>query len=310
MTIDCEFSLITESYNLTEGTALASFREAIRRALTEVDREGGGEVLVADVAGGDAVAAVIAEFPDARRVACDGLSYDAAKNRAAEAARGRYVVYLDGDCAPEPGWLAALMGALREGRSEAVCGYTTYRGGYWAKLQSLLDFGFLMPAEAGPAGCYPCNNWAAVRENLLKFPISVDVDLRCSCYVHAQEMIRDERPIHLVPDARVLHDLPPFFQERFRRGADLVAVCWVDPTLPEAKYLDWGWAAVPAFYSKNVRMDWRRLRRCRKELEMSQAGAALAAALIPLIRMADIVGLVRAVRETKQVLKRRQKTAY
>ena len=64
MTIDCEFSLVTESYNLTEGTALASFRETLRRArCDEVDREGRGEILVADVAGGDAVEAVIAEFP-------------------------------------------------------------------------------------------------------------------------------------------------------------------------------------------------------------------------------------------------------
>ena len=60
-----------------------------------------------------------------------------------------------------PGWLPSLLGALREGRAAAVCGYTTYRGGYWAAIQSLLDFGFLMPPKAGPVGCYPCNNWAA-----------------------------------------------------------------------------------------------------------------------------------------------------
>ena len=309
MTIECEFSLVTESYNLTEGTALASFREVIRRAIAEADREGRGEVLVADVAGGDTVAAVIAEFPRARRVPCEGLSYDAAKNRAAEAARGRYVIYLDGDCIPQPGWLEALLGALREERARAVCGYTTYRGGYWAKLQSLLDFGFLMPAKAAPVGCYPCNNWAAKRDELLKNPLIVDEDLRCSCYVHAQDMLRHERPIHLVPEAVVLHDLPPFFQERFRRGADLVAVCWVDPALPEARYLAWGWGAVPAFYWKNVREDWRGLRRCWKDLEMSPASASLAVVLIPLIRMADLVGLVRAVGETKQVLERRQSSA-
>ena len=113
----------------------------------------------------------------------------------------------------------------------------------------------------------------------------------------------------MVPEAVVLHDLPPFFQERIRRGEDLVAVCWVDPTLPEAKYLAWGWGAVPAFYAANVRMDWARLRKCRKHLGMSKAGAAVATALIPLIRIADIVGLVQAVGKTKQVLGRRNQAA-
>lgn len=306
MTIACEFSLVTESYNLAEGTALASFRETLRRATSEVDREGRGEVLVADVSGGDAAAAVIAEFPLARRVPCEGLSYDAAKNRAAQAAHGRFVIYLDGDCVPQPGWLEALLGALREERASAVCGYTVYAGGYWAKLLSLLDFGFLMPAKAGPVGCYPSNNWGATREELLKFPMVEDEDLRCTCYVHAQEMLRVDRPIHLVPEAVAIHDLPPFLRERIRRGADQVAVCWVDPTLPDARYLEWGWGAVPAFYGNTLRQDWRRLRRCWKELGMSRASALLAAALIPLIRLVDLVGMIQAVGETPKALARRK----
>lgn len=52
-----------------------------------------------------------------------GLGYDDAKMMAAREARGGYLLYLDGDCLPQPGWKEAFLGKLRAGAT-AVGGYT------------------------------------------------------------------------------------------------------------------------------------------------------------------------------------------
>jgi len=289
-------SVVTESYNMTEGTALESLRRALAWCTAELAGVGAGEVLLADVDGRPEIGRVLDAFPGVRRVDCAGLSYDAAKNRCVAAARGELVAFLDGDCRPDPGWLAALLAPIRAGEADATCGVTTYAGRFWSAVHTVMDFGFLLPMRERPMDCYPCNNWAARREDLLKQPIPVDPVLRCSCYVHARERARRGAPIRLVPGARAHHDLPPFWQERIRRGYDHVAVCWVDPTLPEARWLARGLAAVPAFYAQNAMFDWRLLRWHGAELGLSRAARVAAAALTPWLRLADVIGLVRALR--------------
>ena len=289
----CEFSIITETYNLVEGAKVKSLRRALEYATSIAERNGAGEVLLADVDGRPEIGEMLKDFPFVRRVPCHGLPYDAAKNRAVEAARGEYVAFLDGDCVPEGAWLDSLLAPLRSGASIATCGYTSYAGGFWAAIQTVMDFGFLLPRESRAVDCYPCNNWASRRTELLARPIPVE-NLRCSCYPHAQAMARRGAPIVMVPAAHVRHDLPPFWAERLRRGWDLVAVCWVDPVLAESRLLRLGLMALPAFYLGNVALDWKRLRSARREVGMSRLQATLALGLMPLLRVIDIVGIVRA----------------
>jgi len=299
MTNSCAFSIITESYNLTEGATLESLRRALAFASATAEVRSAGEVLLADVDGRPEIDRLLADFPRVRRIPCDGLPYDAAKNRAVQAARGEYVAFLDGDCIPEDArWLETLLEPLRSGRAVASCGFTSYAGGFWAALQTVMDFGFLLPRESRAVGCYPCNNWAALRSELVAHPIP-EPDLRCSCYPHAQILERRGDPILLAPGARVRHDLPPFLAERLRRGWDLIAVCWADPQIPEARQLRKGLRSLPAFYGINVALDWERLSRNRRELGMTRAGMILAYGLMPLIRVLDIFGIARALRATR-----------
>jgi glycosyltransferase involved in cell wall biosynthesis len=71
------------------------------------------EVLVIDDGSADATVAAVSAAPLEVRLlrTAGGEGPAAARNRGAAAARGRLLAFTDADCAPEPGWLAALARA-------------------------------------------------------------------------------------------------------------------------------------------------------------------------------------------------------
>jgi hypothetical protein len=257
-----------------------------------VDEHGAGEVLVADSSADPALAQLLErEFPNARRVDAAGLGYDEAKLLAAEQARGRYVLYLDGDCIPSEGWLEHHLTALRAGRP-ATGGFTRYDGGFLGAIGSVLDFGFLLPVEPRVLECFAFNNSGFRRDVILDAP-PPDGQMRCRCYAHAQELRRRGRPVWMVPEARVRHERQPFFRERYRQGFDMVAARWVNPELPGARLVRLGPLAAPIFYGHVVR-DWQRLAGSRKDLELAWWQVVPAAAIAALSRLVDLAGMVRA----------------
>lgn len=291
--MELEVSLVVETYTHGEGSALERTATALGAAAEMVERHGAGELLVADSSGDPELAELLAaRFPRARRVDAVGLGYDEAKTKAAVESRGRFVLYLDGDCIPEPGWLEPHLVELRADAA-ATGGFTRYDGGFLGALESVLDFGFLLPANERPLGCYAFNNSGFRREALLETPIPVG-PMRCRCYAHAQLLARRGTPPRLVPGARVRHERQPFLRERFRQGFDLVASCWTDGALREAALLSLGLLAAPVFYARAVVLDWRRLGVGRRDLGLTRSQAAAGAMLIPLFRLVDLAGIVRA----------------
>ena len=287
-------SVVVESYNHAEGSELERFAESLEAA-TESVRAHDGEVLVADSSGDPELVELLERrFPAARRVATDGLGYDRAKMRAAEEARSPLVVFLDGDCVPDSGWLERHLAALDDG-SHVSSGLTRYEGGFLATLETVLDFGFLLPEQPHALPCYTSNNTGFRREILLETPVP-EGPMRCNCYAHAQLLLRRGTPVRLTPGARVTHERQAFFPERYRRGFDLVAACWVNPSLPESRLLRLGVAATPFFYIREVVNDQRRLQRGRRELGIRPWQVPFAMALLPFLRLADVRGIVRALR--------------
>ena len=287
-------SLVVETYNYREGTSLESLRNALRVATSLPAPADGMEVLLADVTQEPKIAAVLEdEFPSVRRIDGAGLGYDEAKALAAREARGRYIVYLDCDCIPEPGWFEKLLAPLVEGRAVASGGFAYYPGGFFTSLYSMMDFGFLIPHRERHLGCYASNNSAFVRQVLLDIPEPAG-PMRCRCYAHAQELARRGKPVLLAAGARVRHEPPPFLRERLRQGYDMVAACWVDPRLPEARLLSYRVAAAPLFYLKRVRLDWRTLRKHADELGFGVAGRAIAYPMVALLRLIDFIGMLAA----------------
>jgi glycosyltransferase involved in cell wall biosynthesis len=288
-----EVSVVVESYNHAEGSALGRFALALESATELVGRHGDGEVLVADSSGdNDLVELLERRFPHVRRVDAKGLGYDRAKMRAAEDARGRFVIYLDGDCVPDPAWLERHLDGLRDG-AHATSGLTRYEGGFLAALEGVMDFGFLLPEAPRALACYASNNTGFRRELLLETPVP-EGPMRCTCYAHAQLLLRRGTPVRMAPGARVTHERQAFFPERYRRGFDLVAACWVNPSLPETRLLRLGVLATPFFYLREVVNDLRRLRAGHRELGIRRWQLPVAAMLLPALRLADVPGIVRA----------------
>jgi hypothetical protein len=289
-----EYSVIVETHTLNEGGDWNRFRAVLKAALGMMPADGSAQVLVADVSGSPELKKILAEaYPTVRRVPAEGLGYDGAKMKAVEAAAGRYILFLDGDCLPAPGWHEHLLAALRSGRVVACGGYTRYEGGFWAALFSVLDFGFLYPRVARDLKCYASNNCGFVREALLAVPMPV-VSIRCACYYHAQLFQRRGTPMQLIPEARVLHERQPIIRERSRQGYDTIAAGWVDAELPQARWLRWGMLSLPLFYAINIWRDWERVWLGRKDLGLAlwQVGGAFF--LLPLLRLMDVAGMVYA----------------
>ena len=287
-------TIVVESYNFSEDGNLALLARTLRAA-SELQREDPSEreVLITDTARVEVLRPLLESYPSVRRVDATGLGYDDAKFKAVQEARGDYILFLDGDCVPQPGWLDAHVHALASGDAVATGGFTRYEGGYFAAICTLLDFGFLFPLERRSLGCYASNNSGFVRAELLAFPMCGS-DLRCNCYAHAQALLIADRPVVLVREARVHHKTPDFFDERVRQGADAVVACRVNPALREAAWLQFGIAAAPLFYSLAVLRDWRRLATGYRDLELPVWFLPFAAMSFPVFRLVDLGGMVKA----------------
>lgn len=289
-----EVTLVVESYNVTEASSLERLGTVLGAAARMVAEHGSARLFVTDAAGDPALADLLArELPQAHVVDARGLGYEEAKLKAAQEAESEIVLYLDGDCVPGPGWIEAHLAVLRS-KAHATAGFTRYDGGGWqGTIETILDFGFLLPAGDRDLACYSSNNSGFRRSTLLEEP-HPDGPMRCRCFAHAQNLLRRGTPVRMVPDARVVHERVPFVSERYRRGFDLVAACWVDRDLREARWLRLGLFATPLFYAQAVALDWRRLFQGRRDLGLPLWQAAASLPLFPAYRLIDLVGIARA----------------
>lgn len=289
-----EVSILIESYNHAEGSPLERLFETLRPAVALARRHGAAEVLLADSsADPELLRRLEAELPEVRRIEASGSSYDEAKMAAAAQARGRWVVFLDGDCIPlSDDWLEAHLRTLRAG-ARASCGMTRYEGGFLQRMLSVLDFGFLLPATPRPVPCYASNNVAFERSLLEACPVP-DAGMRCNCYLHAQTLAARDAPVMLSPAATVEHEVKPFWPERLRRGYDHVAAVWANPSLPERRLLALGPLAAPLLLAREVALDLGRLRAGWRAVGFSPVGAVGAVFLLPLVRAVDLIGITRA----------------
>jgi hypothetical protein len=170
-----------------------------------------------------------------------------------------------------------------------------YEGGWFARVLSIMDFGFLLPRREHPLDCYASNNAAFAADALRRTP-APEGDMRCRCFAHAQKLMRQGTPMQLAPGAFVRHEPVPLVKERLRRGWDLVAAARVDPELPEARWLRFDVLAAPLFWAQNVALDTKRVLTAGGDMGLGPLSRVAAVPLMAAIRLIDTRGIVAALR--------------
>jgi hypothetical protein len=225
-------SLVIESWNIDgDATALAT----LLRKLAPQIAATGAEVVVThtglapDERASLAAATGTIQWLELPRTA----GYYDHKNAGFDATTGDIVAFIDGDCAPTPGWLPALIAPFSAG-ARVVAGATTYAGEL-AALANQLDFPYF-DARRRPFGAttttpaptvlnFFANNVAFARAVFAahRYPAIAPM-FHGQCQVLALQLAAAGIAIAFAPNARITHAWPEGAREwlhvRLLRGAD------------------------------------------------------------------------------------------
>lgn len=132
-------------------------------------------------------------------------SYDF-KNAGARAAASDFVVLLDADCVPQPGWWRAVMEHRRQHpEAAAISGRTLYRAaGLLPRVLALIDRSYVDCGGPGRTGAVSNNNCAFRRDILLKYPLRNELGPFGS-KGHVDQILADGGELRFEPGMRVEH---------------------------------------------------------------------------------------------------------
>lgn len=163
---------------------------------------------------------------DVRYHATEGAHYYGQKNVGAELAKRDYLLFLDSDVVPEPGWLRALLGAIRPG-VEVVAG-TTYvdPSSFFGRAFAL--FWFFPPRTTigglHEAKSFFANNVIMRRDLFLSYRFPDLLLYRGHCAALGAQLRQDGVRLFIQADARVSHPPPNpqhFVHRALSEGHDL-----------------------------------------------------------------------------------------
>lgn len=260
------------------------------------------EVLIVldDAIDAGTVAELQRRHPSARLVFGSAPNYFAEKNAGVVAARGAKVVFLDGDCIPEPDWLESLLAAFAEG-VDVVTGRTRYDGdSLAARTFSVPDFGTVLD-QGGESSGIMLNNVVFPRELALHYPLDARIPRNGGCYLLYHQLRAVGKRVVYEPRAIVSHGVDVdglgFVRKHFDRGYDTVAVyrCDEKAVLRGTRlFRRLGPVALAAITARRILIDWRRLARERSQIGISAAALPYHAAVTVVTRGIELAGGVAA----------------
>lgn len=160
-----------------------------------------------------------------------GAGYYDAKERGFDATSSELVVFADGDCWPDEGWLTHMLAPFGDDDTvRVVAGRTVYRDDLLGIAATTIDFMYF----SSPFGANASRNFYA---NNVAFRRSVFDDLRYTdgegfyrgnCQVAGMKLVEKGVPVRFVPAARTTHRFPDSARElvklRMLRGEDTVVL--------------------------------------------------------------------------------------
>lgn len=237
----------------------------------------GVEVIVADDGSTDATVRVVQErFPEARVLRLPPRGSASARVSAIAEARAPRIAFLDADCVPDPGWVAAAL------RGEGiVMGRVRAEGTFRARLLHLLDFGEFLDVRPGTLRNFALLNLAGPADLFRRVPLP-DVP-HSHDRLWSWTLVRAGTEIRYDPAQSVLHaptlSAGTLLRRRVSYAQRFIAARRVDPTLPGGRLLRIGPFAAPLLAAGRLWRDLGRLVRVRRALEIGISMPLYAVAL-------------------------------
>jgi hypothetical protein len=241
--------------------------------------------------------------PGVRVLRDDRATTTALLNAAVQSTSADLVAFLDGDCAPVPGWIAAAHEAMRaHPDAAAVSGRTAYPTERLAfRILAVLSRAYVDPGRAGRTGFISGNNAVFRRAALLAHPLGPQ---RRPMALRLQtEAIRlAGGALYFEPGMQVTHRFQGWPQERrIRRhvGYRAVRLRQLEPRLSHARLVRLGPASIPLILAGRVLESWGSCVRAGRHygLRWFELPAAFATAVA--VHLLEIPGMLEAFAEQR-----------
>lgn len=140
-----------------------------------------------------------------------GKRYYELKNFGTTQTEADFLVFIDSDVIPEPGWLVALLGVFEQPGVDVVCG-NTYIDTHDLYTRAFALFWFFPLRASGSelirTERFFANNVVFRKEIFDKHPFPVSAKLRGQCADLARQLVKEDIGLYLHQGARVYHPPP------------------------------------------------------------------------------------------------------
>ena len=201
-------------------------------------------------------------LPGLRIVRAAGrTSYDL-KNRGAQAATADFVVFIDADCPPRPGWWRAIIEHhRRHPEAAAISGRTLYRArGLLPRIFALIDRSYVDCGRPGRTRAISNNNGAFRRDILLRFPLQNELGPFGS-KGHAEQIMEAGGELRFEPAAVVEHRYggwPMQQMERRQIGFAMTRYRQLNGNASHAWMFKLGVVGLPLVLAMSIAGTWKR----------------------------------------------------
>lgn len=258
--------IIVSDYGSGDEKGWEDLRETLT-ALANQDYGGSVEYLLVESArfAADLPTDLVEILPSLKVVYFDAESSYALKNEGAKVSQGSIVGVLDGDCAPDRGWVQHFAKTFADFPDTAVVsGRTIYRSAsVTERTIGLLSRGYLDRGTAGPTDAIANNNAGFSREALLAHPFLDDIGA-FGGKLQAESMRQAGLRFRFEPKMLAAHAYEGWGMERdIRRntGYATIMVRRIDPRIALSWMVRMGPFSIPLFYLARLLLSWSALLR-------------------------------------------------